>query len=788
LSEVLDSLEQRHRLADGVPLIAQLSGVLTLPPRRLGRSELPLGGYADVATRGQPEQLLPGQFALDTVEFLRRFAQRELLYYQREEPRSRTSEQIVVVLDQGVRTWGVVRLILGAACLAMGRQAARRGVPLRIATTGDPWRLVDPLEADQESLGRMVEASDLSPHPAEVLSAALQQPADSHRDIVVLTQARSLAEPEVVRAARQVPSGTRLFAVAVDRRGVLELVELRRGSPVNLARCRVEIRPVLERSTPPSAPPSPATWTGDVEPIGYPFRIGLMGQVSPRLFDFDESGEWLFVGSANATIHAWRIDGTREEILPRGLCRDEPLTTLDTLVGVAGGFLVIGANRLGQAAVHYDIVARRARSVFLGTPTTRSWEMIYLAPLNSVVAREQRDGTTQVAFDLADLGAPLGLGLDSPRVCPRAQLAWKAVARMEPFQGVIAAGTLSSFSGHSGSRPGSSTRTISWTNTWTVGLFSRPSIASETSPAPEPQTLDASQCLRQVQAVLHSDSGSLRVVTDRGEWPPFVPLSDGKPVLKGHRLLWAEAAGDLVAASFAPNRGTGRSSHPARLRIYSGPMGRAVGEFAVPGHSREFCLSRDGRLLARRISSRQIEVREVVGKPVPLLVTRRGKFHTQLHIELGEDCLISRTGDHQHRFTWGDGNLRSFYQRLSGSVRPARVDRPEIGWSRSPTASPVSVRTSPLPSPLKDCTRFKAWCRGRLLLAVDNWGQIALFHQDGSLICLLLVFRDRFAIWMPDGTQCGDPRLLLGEPTHDAFQRIGNRLRMASGHGRDVSK
>src|SRR5439155_247562 len=78
--------------------VAQLVSALALPPRRLVRPELPLGGYADVATRGQPEHLLPSQFALDDLEFIRRYAENELLYFRREEPHARTQEELIVLL------------------------------------------------------------------------------------------------------------------------------------------------------------------------------------------------------------------------------------------------------------------------------------------------------------------------------------------------------------------------------------------------------------------------------------------------------------------------------------------------------------------------------------------------------------------------------------------------------------------------------------------------------------------------------------------------------------------
>ena len=138
-AEILNGLSQRPRLAGAMSLVERLSGALTLPPRRLAHAQQPTGGYADITTRGQLEQLLPAQFVLDDIEFLRRFAARELLYYDREAPRAPTAEELLIVLDQGVRTWGDVRLVLTAASLALLRRANRRGTPTRLVSTATGW-------------------------------------------------------------------------------------------------------------------------------------------------------------------------------------------------------------------------------------------------------------------------------------------------------------------------------------------------------------------------------------------------------------------------------------------------------------------------------------------------------------------------------------------------------------------------------------------------------------------------------------------------------------------------
>ncbi|MHB1560063.1 MAG: hypothetical protein ACYC61_21640, partial [Isosphaeraceae bacterium] len=83
----LDDLEKKHpRLSGLARLVEHLEGALALPPRRPDPTGLPAGGYWDLTNRGEPEQILPIQFALEPEEFLRRFAERELLYFHRETP------------------------------------------------------------------------------------------------------------------------------------------------------------------------------------------------------------------------------------------------------------------------------------------------------------------------------------------------------------------------------------------------------------------------------------------------------------------------------------------------------------------------------------------------------------------------------------------------------------------------------------------------------------------------------------------------------------------------------
>ena len=149
-----------------------------------------------------PERILPIQFALDGEEFLRRFAERELLYFHREDFHAPQSDELVILLDQGVRTWGDVRLFLAGAAVALVRQAGRRRIAVKLAVTGSDGEPIDPGAIEPGDLSALLEASDLSTHPGHALRAVLAAPSAHRRDVVILTHPRSLLEPDVVAAAR----------------------------------------------------------------------------------------------------------------------------------------------------------------------------------------------------------------------------------------------------------------------------------------------------------------------------------------------------------------------------------------------------------------------------------------------------------------------------------------------------------------------------------------------------------------------------------------------------------
>jgi hypothetical protein len=733
LQGVLASLAQRDRLAGAIPFVAQLVSALALPPRRLSPPELPIGGYADVANRGQPEQVLPSQLAVDELEFIRRFAENELLYFRREEPHSRLREELVILLDQGVRTWGVVRLVLGAAFFAFGKMALRRHLPFQVATTGTDGRLSDPVQTDEAALGEMLDASDLSPNPGLALEAVLEKQSGPACDAVLLTHPRNLNEAEVQVAARRVAPGTRLFAVAVDEHGIVELSELRHGTPISLTRFRVDLsqRVPEPRAAKPAAlleATSALPWGGDVEPIGYPFRFGLPHPMLAGCFDFDESGKWILAACERGMLFASRTDGSATEILPRGMCDGQLLMKPEALLGVRGGFVVAGRIDKELIAFHYDLAERACRRHRLGTFTGLPWRMAYSSSAHSIVVHQR------ALVKGVDLGTGEFFSNERKPVDP--------VTRLQRA-----------------------------CNSWIPG---RRMVVFDASHDPADYgTIHA--------LALNSQTGEL--ILHAPGWNNFTPLADGQPELRGAVLHGACCQGHTLAVYCQTAHQSGRW----RLYVYRGPEGKPLYESQHIRDDIEFTLSRDGNLLAERYKHGALEIRDLASGSAPVRLMPRGKFRNNLAVRLGQRELLVSVGKYRHLIDWTNDRLEHQLFLQSGDCqRRARYSNLELSLSTSMRLNPDIHRLLTLLR--SDPNRFNIKWDGDLILLVDRFGQIALHDRLGNLVCMFFVFRSQFAAWMPDGTRYGPAALTGGPETPGAAERIAQRLQQAWKLGEEMSQ
>jgi hypothetical protein len=743
--DVFSTMERRPRLAGTRALAARLEAVLWLPSRRLERPELQGGGYSDITTRGAPERILPIQLAFDGEEFIRRFAEGELLYFHREEPRETVTDELILLLDQGVRTWGNVRLVLCSAAVALSRQAERRRIAVKLATTGSDGGPVDLKSIDSAALSSLIEASDLSLHPGAAIQRLLASAREGRRDLVVLTHPLNLNEPEVIAAAQAVSGAgyaeTRLFAVAVDSKGRLELAELRRGLPVVLARSKVEIGPEVEpvpaspkmESVAPQQAPL-RFWKGDFEPIGFPFRCGLLdrlerpdatrGNARAQAFDFDESGERILAVGAGLgpLLFTSSLDGAECEHLPTPVHAGKPLLMDQKVIGVAGGFVVVGHSHRGACLAHYDFPSRRCVIHGLGRfMPSASWS--YFRDLHAIVIKPREKDARYLAFDLSATGPDAESTI-------RARCALEREQQQEQLFMILA-------------QPG---------RTW---------------------ERNASTDLGDRLLGLDPDSGVLRFrIAPSHSEQSALPLADGKPALKGGQIVRARRGGDVLAVLVHSGASPGlyfiSVSRCAVIGMFQSDRQLAAGAFA---------LSRDGRRFAVLSGTGDLEVRDVLGEGTPVFVTPREEVAVHF-LSLGRSCVLVRevgeASRHVHDrclIRWDRGRLEverddvfSVFSRLGGVLTQ----------SRSLRRGDAEVNGHQL--------RFVGIIEeGSLRILIDRYNHFVVLDARGSLVCIFYVIGNEVAALLVDGTYWGSRRLTGREPAPGAAERIGRALLEAEG-------
>lgn len=116
---LLLELDSDTELRGIVRAARQLMSVLALPRPIAERQELSLGGVSDITNRGPLDRLLLSELANDDLTLAVRVAVGEAMYLRRESPPKVATRQRIMVLDSGIRMWGIPRAIAAALGLAM---------------------------------------------------------------------------------------------------------------------------------------------------------------------------------------------------------------------------------------------------------------------------------------------------------------------------------------------------------------------------------------------------------------------------------------------------------------------------------------------------------------------------------------------------------------------------------------------------------------------------------------------------------------------------------------------
>lgn len=94
-------------------------GTLNIPIHAYAPSEQPLGGFSDIANKGDFDKLLTTEFAYDDISFMSRLANNEALYIQKEIPPVDNNRERFFLIDVSLKNWGSPKLFGMAMALSL---------------------------------------------------------------------------------------------------------------------------------------------------------------------------------------------------------------------------------------------------------------------------------------------------------------------------------------------------------------------------------------------------------------------------------------------------------------------------------------------------------------------------------------------------------------------------------------------------------------------------------------------------------------------------------------------
>ena len=219
---LLRELTEDTELAGLARLAGRMVAAVTLPRPMDRHDDLALGGVSDISNRGPLDKLLLSELAHDDLTLSVRIAVGEALYLRQESPPHHPARERLLVVDSGIRLWGIPRVFATAAALALSATSDRHAPVRAFRAARDRLKPIDLLT--REGLIAHMEALETEAHPGAALTTARALSAESGdtADLIVITSDDAAADPEFQRdvAAAGLPPW---YLATVGRDGAFQL-------------------------------------------------------------------------------------------------------------------------------------------------------------------------------------------------------------------------------------------------------------------------------------------------------------------------------------------------------------------------------------------------------------------------------------------------------------------------------------------------------------------------------------------------------------------------------------
>ncbi|HTL31393.1 MAG TPA: hypothetical protein VL282_19320, partial [Tepidisphaeraceae bacterium] len=204
---LLKDLQNDPQLAGLAKLARDLLAAIHIPRVLVAPEDLPVGGVSDISNRGSLDRLLISELAHEEMTLAVRIALGEALYLHRESPAQHPPFGRAILIDAGIRMWGVPRIYASAVAMALLASSDERGA---VQVHRSRSSLIEHADlTTKEGLTRHLGALDTAPQPGLSLASfveAADRMEDQQVDLFIITHEDVLSDPMFVRHLRADPS------------------------------------------------------------------------------------------------------------------------------------------------------------------------------------------------------------------------------------------------------------------------------------------------------------------------------------------------------------------------------------------------------------------------------------------------------------------------------------------------------------------------------------------------------------------------------------------------------
>ncbi|KYP15344.1 hypothetical protein [Flavihumibacter sp. CACIAM 22H1] len=218
--DYIDELQENPSTFHVAALVRSIWTGLHLPYNHSSEGSYSTGGIATLSNKGSLDKLLITEFAHDDLVFLSRIANKEALYFQRENPSIQQPFNRIILIDVSIRNWGTPKLISAAILLATS-QHPKSTICVKGYAVGD---FFTPLSIDsKEDVAYSISQADISlDASAGVEEFIKKKKPDSQTEWIFISEEKSLQSAGIQKIVQKYP-GLFSYMIAVSSSGKISL-------------------------------------------------------------------------------------------------------------------------------------------------------------------------------------------------------------------------------------------------------------------------------------------------------------------------------------------------------------------------------------------------------------------------------------------------------------------------------------------------------------------------------------------------------------------------------------